>query len=343
MNYQPRGISDQTIQGPASYQSEIGAAEALLKTKPTWNGVTAEAVARMRLQNRFKTGLDIARYTAALMRADMAAYDADPTKYTQSLGCWHGFIAQQKLISVKKHFGGKTDRRYLYLSGWMIAALRSEFGPLPDQSMHEKTSVPALIEELYTFLRQADSRELNDIFRALDAARKAGDQAKEKALIEKIDNFQTHVVPVIADIDAGFGNAEATYLLAKKMIEAGACALQIENQVSDEKQCGHQDGKVTVPHEDFLAKIRACRYAFLELGIDDGIIVARTDSLGAGLTKQIAFSREAGDIGDQYNSFLDCEEVTDISTLRGDVLIERDGKLMRPKRLASNLFQFRQG
>ena len=81
----------------------------------------------------------------------MAAYDADPTKYTQSLGCWHGFIAQQKLISVKKHFG-TTDRRYLYLSGWMIAALRSEFGPLPDQSMHEKTSVPALIEELYTFL-----------------------------------------------------------------------------------------------------------------------------------------------------------------------------------------------
>ena len=101
-------------------------------------------------------------------------------------------------------------------------------------------------------------------------------------------------MPIIADIDAGFGNAEATYLLAKKMIEAGACALQIENQVSDEKQCGHQDGKVTVPHEDFLAKIRAVRYAFLELGVDDGVIVARTDSLGAGLTKQIAFSHAAG-------------------------------------------------
>src|SRR5256886_2546967 len=201
MNYQPRGI-DQAIQGPASYLSELGAAEALLKTQPTWNGVTAEAVARMRLQTRFKSGRDVARYTAALMRADMAAYDADSTKYTQSLGCWHGFIAQQKLISVKKHFG-TTDRCYLYLSGWMIAALRSEFGPLPDQSMHEKTSVPALIEELYNFLRQADSRELNDIFRNLDAARKAGDKAKEKALIEKIDTFQTHVVPVIADIDAG--------------------------------------------------------------------------------------------------------------------------------------------
>ena len=43
------------------------------------------------------------------------------------------------------------------------------------------------------------------------------------------------------------------------MIEAGACCIQIENQVSDEKQCGHQDGKVTVPHDDFLAKIRAVR------------------------------------------------------------------------------------
>ena len=342
MNYQPRGISDQTIPGPASYQSEIGAAEALLKTKDTWNGVNAEAVARMRLQNRFKTGLDIARYTAALMRSDMAAYDADTTKFTQSLGCWHGFIAQQKLISVKKHFG-TTDRCYLYLSGWMIAALRSEFGPLPDQSMHEKTSVPALIEELYTFLRQADSRELNDIFRNLDAARKAGDKAKEQALIEKIDTFQTHVVPVIADIDAGFGNAEATYLLAKKMIEAGACALQIENQVSDEKQCGHQDGKVTVPHEVFLAKIRACRHAFLELGVEDGIIVTRTDSLGAGLTQQIAVSHKPGDIGDQYNSFLDCEEVTAANSGNGDVIINRNGKMMRPKRLASNLYQFRAG
>ena len=51
MNYQPRGI-DQAIQGPASYLGEVAAAKALLETQPTWNGVTAEAVARMRLQNR---------------------------------------------------------------------------------------------------------------------------------------------------------------------------------------------------------------------------------------------------------------------------------------------------
>jgi isocitrate lyase len=326
-----------------SYQDHIIEMGQLIKSKAgPWDGIGAEAVARMRLQNRFKTGLEIARYTADIMRRDMAAYDADPSQYTQSLGCWHGFIGQQKMISIKKHFKS-TDRRYLYLSGWMVAALRSEFGPLPDQSMHEKTTVPALIEELYTFLRQADARELGGLFRELDAARAAGDAAKEEQLIEAIDSYETHVVPIIADIDAGFGNAEATYLLSKKMIEAGACCIQIENQVSDEKQCGHQDGKVTVPHEDFLAKIRAVRYAFLELGVDNGVIVARTDSLGAGLTKQIAVSKEPGDLGDKYNSFLDCEEISPSELKNGDVVLNRNGKLLRPKRLPSNLFQFRSG
>ncbi len=325
----------------STYQNEISnASETIQSRGSTWAAINGESVGRMRLQNRFQTGLDIARYTAKIMREDMAAYDEDPANYTQSLGCWHGFIGQQKLISIKKHFG-ETKGKYLYLSGWMIAALRSEFGPLPDQSMHEKTSVPALIEELYTFLRQADSRELGGLFRALDEAREEGNEMLARDLHKQVDNFQTHVVPIIADIDAGFGNAEATYLLAKKMIEAGACAIQIENQVSDEKQCGHQDGKVTVPHEDFHAKIRAVRYAFMELGVEEGVIVARTDSLGAGLTKQIAFTREAGDLGDQYNSFLDCEELDAGSLGNGEVLISREGKLLRPKRLPSNLFQFR--
>ena len=304
----------------------------------SWNSINPESVRRLRLQNRFQTGIEIAKYTSEIMRRDMSAYDNDPSLFTQSLGCWHGFIGQQKMISVKKHFGD-TSGKYLYLSGWMIAAMRSEFGPLPDQSMHEKTSVPALIEELYTFLRQADARELGDLFTKLDNA-----NDNDISRIQKeIENFKTHVVPIIADIDAGFGNAEATYLLAKRMIEAGACCIQIENQVSDEKQCGHQDGKVTVPHADFLAKINAIRYAFLELGVEEGIIVARTDSLGAGLTKQLAVSNEPGDLGDQYNSFLDCDEV-DLSTIQSnDVVIYQNGRLVKPKRLPSNLFQFKKG
>jgi len=130
-----------------SYQETIAqAAELIAGHNGSWDAIGAEAVARMKLQNRFNTGLDIARYTAVIMRRDMAAYDADPANYTQSLGCWHGFIGQQKMISIKKHFGS-TRGKYLYLSGWMVAALRSEFGPLPDQSMHEKTSVPAATDQ----------------------------------------------------------------------------------------------------------------------------------------------------------------------------------------------------
>ena len=306
-----------------------------LKTKygNTWNAINPEIAARMVAQNRFKTGLDIAKYTAAIMRKDMAAYDADVSNYTQSLGCWHGFVAQQNMIAVKKHHK-TTSKRYLYLSGWMVAALRSEFGPLPDQSMHEKTAVPLLIKEIYDFLRQADAIELNDLFRRLE---------KGEDVQNQIDNFETHVVPIIADIDAGFGNEEATYLLTKKMIEAGACAIQIENQVSDAKQCGHQDGKVTVPHEDFIAKLNAIRYAFLELGVDDGIIVARTDSEGASLTQKLPVSNEPGDLASQYLAFVEAEEIDINDAKEDDVFLKRDGKLVRPVRLPNGLYKFKDG
>jgi isocitrate lyase len=118
------------------YKQDITDVAALCNVQgDSWNAINPESVARMRAQNKFQTGIDIAKYTAKIMREDMVAYDGDSSKYTQSLGCWHGFIAQQKMIAIKKHMG-TTKSSYIYLSGWMIAALRSEFGPLPDQSMH---------------------------------------------------------------------------------------------------------------------------------------------------------------------------------------------------------------
>jgi isocitrate lyase len=85
------------------------------------------------------------------------------------------------------------------------------------------------------------------------------------------------------------------------------------------------------------------RDAVLELGVDEGLNVARTDSLGAGLTKQIAVTHAPGDLGDQYNAFLDVEEVALDEMKNGDVILNRNGTLVRPKRLPSNLFQFRSG
>ena len=160
----------------SSYLDLIEQTRTTVGAKQEWSAINAEYAVRMKLQNRFKTGLEIAQYTADIMRQDMANYDADSSKYTQSLGCWHGFVAQQVMMSVKKH-QQTTDRSYIYLSGWMVAALRSQFGPLPDQSMHEKTSVSDLIEEIYTFLKQADARELRHMFVELDEARANGGDA----------------------------------------------------------------------------------------------------------------------------------------------------------------------
>lgn len=306
-------------------------------------GVTVDDIVQLKMQNTYNTHLDIAREMAGVMRADMAAYDKDHSKFTQSLGCWSGFHAQQMIKAVKR-MKGTAKGTYVYLSGWMVAGLRNRFGHLPDQSMHEKTSVADLIEEIYVSLRQADEVALNDLFRELKAAREKGAPADViETIIQRIDNFESHVVPIIADIDAGFGNEHATYLLAKELIKAGACCIQIENQVSDAKQCGHQDGKVTVPREDFIEKLRACRLAFEELGVDDGVIVARTDSLGAGLTQKVPVSQHPGDLASEYTKWLEVEEITPANPLKeGDLALQQNGRLVKPVRLPNGLFKFRE-
>ena len=303
-------------------------------------GIDLAEIAQLKTQNTFETHLDIAKAMATVMREDMARYDADPSQFTQSLGCWSGFHAMQMMRAIKRQ-KGTLDRAYVYLSGWMVAGLRNRFGHLPDQSMHEKTSVVDLIQEIYTSLRQADEVELNDLFAQL---KEAGDDVSRQAVIAKIDAHESYVRPIIADIDAGFGNVHATYLLAKEMIKAGACCIQIENQVSDAKQCGHQDGKVTVPREDFVEKLRAVRLAFEELGVDDGVIVARTDSLGAGLTQKIPVSRERGDSAYEYNKWLDTTLVERLADMEeGDIAIRIDDEMRKPKRLPNGLYKFREG
>jgi len=59
------------------YAQDVDQIASLVKQNPTWNAINPKHAARMRAQNKFKTGLDIAKYTAKIMREDMAAYDAD--------------------------------------------------------------------------------------------------------------------------------------------------------------------------------------------------------------------------------------------------------------------------
>ena len=55
----------------SNYQTEVKSADGLIKEHQSpWSAINPEYVTRMKLQNRFKTGLDIAKYTAAIMRKE---------------------------------------------------------------------------------------------------------------------------------------------------------------------------------------------------------------------------------------------------------------------------------
>jgi 2-methylisocitrate lyase-like PEP mutase family enzyme len=87
-------------------------------------------------------------------------------------------------------------------------------------------------------------------------------------------------IPVICDIDTGYGNAVNVYRTVQEFIRAGAAAVQIEDQVSP-KKCGHFDGTQLIALDEAALKIRAAVEA---RGQDDLVIIARTDAIAvAGL------------------------------------------------------------
>ncbi|MDP6454125.1 MAG: methylisocitrate lyase [SAR202 cluster bacterium] len=79
-------------------------------------------------------------------------------------------------------------------------------------------------------------------------------------------------LPLIVDADTGFGEPVNVFKTVRDLEDAGAAAIQIEDQVMP-KRCGHLDGKTVVPAEEFVQKLRAASHARRE-----ALIVARTDS-----------------------------------------------------------------
>ena len=53
----------------SAYLQEIDKVATLLEGRPEWRAISPEYTVRMRMQNRFRTGLEIAQYTADIMRA----------------------------------------------------------------------------------------------------------------------------------------------------------------------------------------------------------------------------------------------------------------------------------
>ncbi len=91
-------------------------------------------------------------------------------------------------------------------------------------------------------------------------------------------------LPLLVDIDTGWGGAFNIARTIRQMIKAGAAAVHIEDQVSA-KRCGHRPGKELVPAEEMADRIKA--------GVDartdpDFVIMARTDALASeGLARAI--------------------------------------------------------
>ncbi len=101
-------------------------------------------------------------------------------------------------------------------------------------------------------------------------------------------------LPLLVDIDTGFGGTFAIARTVKEMIKAGAAGVHIEDQVEN-KRCGHRPNKTIVSQEEMVARIKV---AIAARSDPDFVIMARTDSLAqlgieAAIERCLAY-KEAG-------------------------------------------------
>ncbi len=91
--------------------------------------------------------------------------------------------------------------------------------------------------------------------------------------VERITNAST--LPLLVDIDTGWGGAFNISRTIRAMEKAGAAAVHIEDQVS-QKRCGHRPNKAIVSQEEMVDRVKAAVDARTD---DDFVIMARTDAL----------------------------------------------------------------
>ena len=82
-------------------------------------------------------------------------------------------------------------------------------------------------------------------------------------------------VPLLVDVDTGFGAELMIARMVREMIRAGVAAIHMEDQVAD-KRCGHRPGKALVSPEEMEARIKAAVDARTDPGF---VVMARTDAV----------------------------------------------------------------
>lgn len=146
----------------------------------------------------------------------------------------------------------------IYLSGWQVAADANLASSMyPDQSLYPANSVPAVVARINNTFRRADQIQWANRIEPND------------------DRHVDYFLPIVADVEAGFGGVLNAFELMKSMIEAGAAAVHFEDQLASVKKCGHMGGKVLVPTQETIQKLVAARLAANVMDVPT-FLVART-------------------------------------------------------------------
>jgi 2-methylisocitrate lyase-like PEP mutase family enzyme len=104
-------------------------------------------------------------------------------------------------------------------------------------------------------------------------------------------------LPVVADLDTGYGNALNAARAVRGFERAGVAGVQIEDQVFP-KQCGHFDGTEVVPRTEFLGKLRAVLDARSDPEL---LVIARTDAIASfgeeeAIERGVAYAEAGADV-----------------------------------------------
>jgi isocitrate lyase len=213
-----------------------------------WNGVTrpysVEDVNRLR-------GTVRVEYSLATAGAEKLWRLLHAESYVAALGALTGNQAVQM---------ASAGLKAIYLSGWQVAADANVGGQMyPDQSLYPVNSVPTVTRAINNALMRADQ-----------IAHAEGRASRDWML------------PIVADAESGFGGVLNAFELTKSLIEAGAAAIHLEDQLSSAKKCGHMGGKVLVPTCEAIQKLVSARLAADVLNVPT-VLIARTDAHSAHL------------------------------------------------------------
>ncbi len=138
-------------------------------------------------------------------------------------------------------------------------------------------------------------------------------------------------LPLMVDVDTGFGGAFNIARLVKGLIRDGAAAMHIEDQVQL-KRCGHRPGKAVVPTAEMLDRLKAALDARNDASF---LICARTDAMAAeGLSATIDRACAYMDAG---ADMIFAEACSELSQYRAFV-----DALNRPHSLLANITEFSQ-